>query len=111
MIHFVGHQKSQHAKKMFYDFSMTQHSCHTSGISSLFPTHNVVFNFDKKDATLKNQYSVQSVCLPSCNDMGLQFLFFANLGELRSNLINQTPRKSLICSDSHQDKPTQFSVN
>ena len=56
MIHFVGHKKSQYAKKLFYDFSMTQHSCHAYQVSSFLPTHNVVLSFDIKDASLKNQY-------------------------------------------------------
>ena len=115
MIHFVGHQKSQHAKKMFYDFSMTQHSCHAYQVSSFLLTHNVVFSFDIKDASLKNQYVfnlyVKAFGLPSWNDLGLQFLFFCQSQRVALKLDQSNPAKSFICSDLHQDKPTQFNVN
>ena len=97
---------------------MTQHSCHASGIfPSPYSQCGAEFRYKRCDH--QKSVLVQSVCegfgLPSCNDLGMQFLFFgcffADVGELRSNLINQIPQKSLICTDSHQDKPTQFNVN
>ena len=88
---------------------MALYSYNASGIF-LSPYSQCGVEFRYKRCDPQKSVLVQSVCegfsLPSCNDTGLQFLFFDNLGELRSNLINQIPQKSLICSDSHQDKPT-----
>ena len=74
-----------------------------------------IFKMPISDRRCRKSVLVQSVCegfgLPSCNDLGLQFLFFCQSRRVALKLDQSNPAKSFICSDLHQDKPTQFSVN